>query len=425
MEHNTGEDRSPQKASVEGVRLGAAWRRRDTGEFQPWALLQARMGGFEKRRGRAWTENDDELWAHVRAQTWGPVEVGDRQVRLPQWLVDQVAGQQLAKIGRERILLAVVWAAFIAGAGGVRLTRGEWTEVLLCSVRSVSNYLRRLEDRGLIVRVRTWQRSPDRPKGSAAHTIIVRPGPALLELAEQTVWEHKRPPRRSGHSKRAGKAAARKLRAAARARRRELSAAAYRTRESRRSRPRGESRRLCRSPGSGAGPGVAPQHGAKFANHPTPPPGGSLPPAPSRGLTGASPGPRATAEPPALPPRPAPPASPAQVHRQPSPTKQPARPGGPPGGRSIRPGDRPCRAPDTPPRSTAPPRPIRHERDAPADADRVARFAHPPSPQTPPDVRSQPDGTVDGLRKKRAAMLERRMRTAFERAAEAYGFDPP
>jgi len=353
-------DGRSQTASMGAVRPGARWRRRDTGEHIPWPVLHQRMAGFAKRRGRAWTDKDDELWTSVRSQTWGPMEVGDRQVRIPQWLVDELDGVELAKIGRERIMLSIVWSSYIAGTGGVRLTREEWTETLLCSVRSVSNYLRRLEDRGLIERVQTWQRSPDRPQGSATHTVIVRPGPALLRLAGVTVWESKRPPRRSGHTRAAGKAAARALRLKARQRRRERSGNAYREREAKRSIGSGRQRRpmdrVGRRPDPRAGFGACPEPDptpkpkAKFANHPTSPMG-SLPPAPVGGRLGASPEPRSRVGPPAHPVHgPALPAAPDRALRLPAPIDHRVRPGAAPMGRSAPPPDRTTRPPDKPPK---------------------------------------------------------------------------
>lgn len=218
---STSEGASRQRSTV---RAGAPWRRRgEEGDPVPWAELDDSLAGIQEHRGRAWTDHDAWTMAQISAQTWGPREVGDRATRVPEWW-----GDRFGRNAKELWLLAVVWAAFVDRVGGVRLTREQWIEVLLCSTSSVDNYLRRLEARGLIVRVQTWRAAPE-GDGSLVDTIIVRPGPVLLEAGAPTL-------RGKGQTRKAALAKLRALRREARRRRMEISGNAWAAREARRHR---------------------------------------------------------------------------------------------------------------------------------------------------------------------------------------------
>lgn len=206
------------------VRAGAPWRRHGVaGDAVQWADLDYQLRGIELHRGRAWTDADHETMANVVAQTWGPREANDRATRIPEWWADR-----FGRNPRQRLLLAKVWDAYVARTGGCRLTHEEWTEILLCSTSSVCNYLRDLEAAGCITRMKTWRPAEGRT-GSLLDTIIVRPGPALLEAAAATL-------KGNGRTRKAAMAKLRERRREGRQRRRQLTGGAWAAREARRAR---------------------------------------------------------------------------------------------------------------------------------------------------------------------------------------------
>lgn len=206
------------------VRAGAPWRRHGVaGDAVQWADLDYQLRGVELHRGRAWTDADHETMANVEAQTWGAREANDRATRIPEWWADR-----FGRNPRQRLLLAKVWDAYVARTGGCRLTHEEWTEILLCSTSSVCNYLRDLEAAGCITRIKTWRPAEGRA-GSLLDTIIVRPGPKLLEAAAATL-------KGNGRTRKAAMAKLRERRREGRQRRRQLTGGAWAAREARRAR---------------------------------------------------------------------------------------------------------------------------------------------------------------------------------------------
>jgi hypothetical protein len=177
---------------VPGVRVGARWRR-DSAEGAPvsWSQLSLRLAGIAQHRGRRWNAGDVATMRNVEMQTWGIVECNDRKLVTPEWLrVDRVDAPDgelvLTRNPNCQKMLSWVWAAFEAGAGGVRLTRDQWAELLCCSPRSVFNHWKRLEAAGLIVRVQTYapaQYKGEIVPGSWDAAWIVRIGPELERVA--------------------------------------------------------------------------------------------------------------------------------------------------------------------------------------------------------------------------------------------------
>lgn len=173
---------------LEGVRVGADWRRDSApGEHAPWTQLELRLRGICKRLGRNWSARDRETLLDLQLQTWGIVELGDRKAIIPEWMraevIDTPNGElELGRNAPTRIMLAWLWAAFEAGAGGVLMTRAQWAEALCCSERSVHNHWQRLEARGLIRRVQTWRPAElegEPRRGSMHGPVLCRIGPAL------------------------------------------------------------------------------------------------------------------------------------------------------------------------------------------------------------------------------------------------------
>ena len=218
---------------VPGVRLNARWRRDSAGGEQlalPWSWLEDRRGYQEIHRGREWSPGDLELADHIGAQTWNVADVGARTVRLPVWMLAAFVcprtgdAIEIPTNPRARMMIGVVWAAFVAGSGGVMLTRAQWAQLLGCSPRSVYTYQCELLRRGLLRRVETWKPARDefggRIAGSTHGALLLRIGPmldALAPLAFEAGGHGGTPPRRGLFTRRQASQLAGRVRKRARA----------------------------------------------------------------------------------------------------------------------------------------------------------------------------------------------------------------
>ncbi len=179
---------------VPGVRVGATWRRDSAeGEHVSWQQLELRLAGIAKHSGRMWTKRDHQTMRDVELQTWGIVELGDRSLRMPAWfrapVIDTPCGEvELGRKGKpmrmvQRAMLAWIWLACEAGAGGVWMTNAQWSEALGCSPRSVYDQRKALEERGLIRVQSTWAAASFGKAGPRAGSQdsknLYRLGPAL------------------------------------------------------------------------------------------------------------------------------------------------------------------------------------------------------------------------------------------------------
>lgn len=227
--------------TVPGVRIGSRWRRERSGVFCDWPTLQRRIAGLYAHRGRCWTEGDIATMRDLQCQTWGVVEIGRHRTVVQQWMRQPElvlrTGEviELTRNARAREMLAWVWAATEAGAGGVLMTREQWCEVLTCSPRSIYNYQRELERKGLVRLERTLrpaERDGSRVPGSWDGPTLMRLGPALDGLA-LALYErpHVRYPQRSPIRRHRARALAASLRVATRIRGGERQAAMLATRE--------------------------------------------------------------------------------------------------------------------------------------------------------------------------------------------------
>ena len=220
-----------------GVLPGARARVHSAGPHAvPWHVLDARLGGVERRRGRkgVW---DPELaaaktMADVRAQTLdmgGAGRMGD--VRIPEWLRDP--GWQLSR--SELALVVLLLAAYERGWGGVydcqttvaselglsertlrRLLHGQsWT-------RSDGTMVTRpgLVERGIVTVRKTWgPSSAANGRPSDLSWLLLRLGPGLEPAARWHAFSKSwtgSAPRGSGWSRSAALAAVACMRAAAR-----------------------------------------------------------------------------------------------------------------------------------------------------------------------------------------------------------------
>lgn len=216
---------------VLGVRTGAQWCRESASCKVAMVQLDLWRAAQHKRRGRVWSETDLAMATALQLRSWGVVELGHRKTVIPEWMRGEVLDTPNGELvlthnPRARQILAWAWSAFEAGTFGVLLTRDQWAEVLGCSPRSVHNYMRELEAKGLIRRMPTM--APARVDGeiipgSWDAAVLVRIGTGLDCIALAAFERrHVRYPRRSGIRRHAARELAQALRCSSRDRGRAL-----------------------------------------------------------------------------------------------------------------------------------------------------------------------------------------------------------
>jgi hypothetical protein len=177
------------------------WVRGMRDKVVPWEQLQLRLNGIDKHRGRKWTQHDEETMALVRAQTWNAADIGQKPLTIPEWLdagdaiVSPINGRlvQLPRNPGERRMLEVLWAAYEAGTGGVYMSKVDWATKLRCSVRSVYNYQRGLERKGLGEFQQLWAPLPDGKAGSRRGYVLARIGRGIFDTAWAEPFARRQP----------------------------------------------------------------------------------------------------------------------------------------------------------------------------------------------------------------------------------------
>src|SRR5919108_1379471 len=117
------------------------------------------------------------------------------QATLPGVRCEHINGRlvQLPRNPGERRMLEVLWAAYEAGTGGVYMSKVDWATKLRCSVRSVYNYQRGLERKGLGEFQQLWAPLPDGKAGSRRGYVLARIGRGIFDTAWAEPFARRQP----------------------------------------------------------------------------------------------------------------------------------------------------------------------------------------------------------------------------------------
>lgn len=180
------------------------------------------------RRGREWTERDEQLMRELeqRAFGWGEVQ-RQRLWSVPSWVTAEIVPSR--RMGGYQRFLAVLVHAFRQGAVGVLLSYEECMS--LCDVSSRTTWQRwcqEWERLGLVRIIQTWSEDTEHPSRPRKHArLLYRVGPALEGAAGYGIVEGAAPDEKRGRwAERAAMGARAKARKARSERKAELYARA-------------------------------------------------------------------------------------------------------------------------------------------------------------------------------------------------------